>query len=74
MQTNKIDRYGKLLLQFNTALKDPKIAAEMNFIVKLFSSMMEIIREYLISQFVKKIELPHGELSIKLCQALNFLK
>ena len=38
--------YTNLLLQFNTALKDPKISAEMNCIVKLFSSMMEIIRDY----------------------------
>ena len=65
--------YTNLLLQFNTALKDTKISAEMNCIVKLFSSIMEIIRDYiyLTSQFVKKIELPHGELSIKLCQTLN---
>ena len=27
-----------MMLQFNTSLKDPKIAAEMNFIIKIFSS------------------------------------
>ena len=54
--------YTKLLLQYNTALKYPTIAAEMNFIIKIFNSMMAIIPEYgLISQFVKKIELPNWE-------------
>jgi hypothetical protein len=49
--------YTKLLLQYNTALKlYPKFAAEINFIIKIFSSMMEIIREYLISQFVEEID------------------
>ena len=46
------------MLQFNTALKDLKIAAETNFIIRKFSAhaMMEIVREYMISQFFKKIE------------------
>jgi hypothetical protein len=44
--------YITLLLQYNTALKYPKIAAEVNCIIKIFSSMMEIIREYIIREYI----------------------
>jgi hypothetical protein len=46
--------YITLLLQYNTALKYPKIAAEVNGIIKIFSSMMEIIREYILDITIRQ--------------------